>query len=104
MSKEKEQIENTIERLQEVLDLFYQQNDKQAFEQLDKILDEITKTVDNLALYKTLHVDFELDEQKVYNILKDAMQALQADDKVLMADVFQYDFIEYLNELLENME
>ena len=32
MSSEKEQIKNTINEVQEVVDLFYQQNDKDAFD------------------------------------------------------------------------
>lgn len=32
MSSEKEQIKNTINEVQKVVDLFYQQNDKDAFD------------------------------------------------------------------------
>ena len=45
-----------------------------------------------------------MDEGKIFSILSDAMEALQSDDKVLMADILQYDFIEYISDLVENME
>ena len=32
------------------------------------------------------------------------MEALESDDKVLLADILQYDFIEYIESLVEKME
>lgn len=104
MSKEKEQILKTIDKIQDVVDLFYQQNDKDAFEKFTATLDDMTTAVDNLALYKAINSNFEMDEVKIFNILTEAMEALQSDDKVLMADILQYDFIEYVSGLTEQME
>ena len=104
MSKEKKQVIKMTDDLQEVLDLFYQQNDHEAFAKFEGILEEIAKTIDNLAEYKKKHLEFEMDEKKIYNIFDEAMQALQVKDNVLMSDIFQYDFIEYINELLDEME
>ncbi len=104
MTEKKEQIKNTIDKVQEIVDLFYQQNDKDALEKLAVTLEDMTITIDNLMAYKTENPDFEIDEQKICSILNDAMGALQSDDKVLMADILQYDFIEYISELVENMD
>ena len=104
MSKEKTQIMETINKVQDVVDLFYQQNDKDALEKFAVILEDMTKAIDNLAAYKAQNAGFEMDEVKIFNILNEAINALQSDDKVLMADVLQYDFIEYISQLAENME
>lgn len=60
--------------------------------------------VDILHNYKNINTDLEFDEIKVCNILKEAMDALQSDDKVLLADILQYDFVEYMNDLAEQMD
>lgn len=104
MSEEKKQITDTIDRLEDVLDLFYQQNNKEAFEKLTVALDDIANAVDCLEKYKSTHLDCNIDEKKICDILTEAMQALQAGDKVLMADILQYDFVEYINELVNTME
>ena len=104
MSKEKEQVINTIDSLQNVIDLFYQQSDGQAIDDLVGTIDEMSMAIDNLAVYSSKKDDFELDEAKVCNILKESMDAFQEKDYVLMADILQYDFIEYVNELVEKME
>lgn len=104
MNEIKKQIKNTIDKVQEVVDLFYQQNDKDALEKFTVTLEDMTIAIDNLAAYKTEHPDFEMDEGKICNILNEAMGAFQSDDKVLMADILQYDFVEYINDLLDKME
>lgn len=104
MSREKEQIVATIDKVQNVVDFFYQQKDKEAFEKLDVTLDDMTIAIDNLVAYKNEHQSFVFDDSKLCTILKDAVNALESEDEVLMADILQYDFIEYINELLEKME
>ena len=110
MSSEKEQIKNTINEVQEVVDLFYQQNDKDAFDKFLIVLEDMTKAdrktkaIDNLAIYKNTNPGFVMDDKKIFSILSNAMEALESDDKVLLADILQYDFIEYIESLVEKME
>ena len=62
------------------------------------------RAIDALFTYRTEHDDFVLDEAQLTNILKDAMNALQDGDMVLLADILQYDYLEYMEELVGNME
>ena len=104
MSEEKQKVVSTTDEIQEVIELFYEQNDKEAFEKFNLAIGNIMSMVDILHDYKNTNMDFEFDEMKVCNILKEAMDALQSDDKVLLADILQYDFVEYMNDLAEQMD
>lgn len=104
MSEEKQKVVSTTDEIQEVIELFYEQNDKEAFEKFNLAIGNIMSMVDILHDYKNTNMDFEFDEIKVCNILKEAMDALQSDDKVLLADILQYDFVEYMNDLAEQMD
>lgn len=104
MSEEKQKVVSTTDEIQEVIELFYEQNDKEAFEKFNFAIGNIMSMVDILHDYKNTNMDFEFDEIKVCNILKEAMDALQSDDKVLLADILQYDFVEYMNDLAEQMD
>lgn len=104
MSEEKQKVVSTTDEIQEVIELFYEQNDKEAFEKFNLAIGNIMSMVDILHDYKNTDMDFEFDEIKVCNILKEAMDALQSDDKVLLADILQYDFVEYMNDLAEQMD
>lgn len=104
MDIRKKQIELIIDKVQDVVDLFYQQNNSEAFEKFGNIIEDMTNVVDMLAAYKNEHSEFEMDETKICGILNEAMEALEAGDTVLLADIMQYDFVEYINDLLINME
>lgn len=104
MSKEKEKIINTIEELQDVVDLFYQQNDQKAFEKMDVALLNVENAVDIFATYQIENPEFEIDMNKICDTLKQTMDALEKGDKVLVADILQYEFIEYLNDLSSTMQ
>ena len=97
MSESKDVVVKSIEEVKEIVDLFYQQKEKEA-------LDQFTIGLSNMMTYRTEHDDFVLDEAQLTNILKDAMNALQDGDMVLLADILQYDYLEYMEELVGNME
>ena len=104
MTEQKKIVQKTLEDVRETVDLFYQQKDAEAFEKFIITLEEMTNAIDVLHTYKSNHDNFKMDENKVCDILKDAMEALQNSDSVLLADILQYDFVEYIEEIIDNME
>ena len=99
----KENIQDTIDDLQEIAELFYQQSDKEAFEKFITTIDDIGVLIDCLNEYYEETGLIEFDKEKIYNILNDSMKAFQDDDKILMVDILQYDFSEYLESILSHM-
>ena len=104
MSKDKEFVASVTEELKENVDLFYQQKTVEALLQFDLVLERMAKLVDTLFSYNEEHEDFSLDENKIKETLTEAMNALEEKDLILLADILQYDFIEYIEELEEGME
>ena len=96
-------IQDSIEEIEEITELFYQEKKDEAFGRLDKAIGNMMTVIDGLFSYKAANADFELDEEKLTNILKDAMNALQDGDVVLLADILQYDYLEYMQEVVENI-
>lgn len=64
----------------------------------------IMQVVDVLHEYKCAHEEFLLDETRIAGSLTEAMNAMEAGDTVLLADILEYDFIEYLQELSSELE
>ena len=104
MSQEKELIEKGIKELETTLELFYQQKNLEALNGFESVLGKVSSAVDSVFQYKESHDDFQFDEEKLTGVLTEAMGALEENDFILMADVLQYDFVEYMNELVEQME
>ena len=104
MNDIKKNIENTINKLQEAIELFYQQNDGEAFKKFEISIANIDVLIKNIGKYEIEKDISILDKDKIVNILTEALEALETKDNVLMADILQYDFIEYLNEVLEKLD
>lgn len=104
MSAEKEKITQVIAEIDNVVDLFYQQKLKEALDRLNVVLGDIMQAMETLFRYREEHEDFAFDEARLKNTLTEAMNALQEQDLVLLADIMQYDFKEYLDEIAGRME
>lgn len=104
MSQEKELVGKTLEQIEQNMELFYQQKTSEALGEFQQVLTELIKMVDTLFEYCDNHDGFSLDEEKVKNALTEAMNALEEGDLILLADVIQYEFVEYVKELLNMME
>ena len=104
MSRQKETVDNTIEDIKDTVDLFYQQKDAEALNKFEVVIGEMMDSMDALVEYRNDNEEFEFDEEKISSTLKDAMNSLQDGDLVLLADILQYDFLEYMQELADKME
>lgn len=104
MSQQKDIVKKSVKEIEEVVELFYQQKLQEALNQFQVVIGSMMTAIDAIFTFKTEHEGFGFDEGKITSTLKDAMQALEDRDMVLLADILQYDYLEYMNELLENME
>ncbi len=99
MSQAKEIVEATIQEIQETTELFYQQKTQEAYEKLQGTLNVIMQAVNVLHEYEQEQEEFPLEEERLLSALTDALNAMQEGDVVLLADILEYDFVEYLQEL-----
>lgn len=104
MSQEKELVKETLQQIGQNMELFYQQKSSEALVEFQQVLGKMVTMVDTLFAYRDAHTDFSLDEERLKNSLTDAMNAMDDGDLILLADVIQYDFVEYVQELADNME
>lgn len=104
MSQEKKIVENAVYTIKETTELFYQQKVKEGYAKMEGTIAAILQAVDTLHAYKMEHEAFSLEEERLAASLTEAMQAMEAGDVVLLADVLEYDFVEYIQELLAEME
>lgn len=104
MSKEKEFVKSVLEEVKGNIELFYQQKTGEALQQFGTVLTKVMNMVDTLFQYKEGHDGFLFDEEKVKTSLTEALTALEEKDMILFADIIQYDFVEYIEDLVQSME
>lgn len=104
MSAEKELVVNSLQEIKGSVELFYQQRTGEALQQFNLTLGKITTLVDTLFAYQAEHGNLGLEEDKIKNVLTEAMRALEEGDMILLADIIQYDFVEYVEKMISHME
>lgn len=104
MSQERKAVETAVEVIRENTELFYQQKAAEGYAKMENTLAAILQAVDILHEYKNAHEGFRLEEERIAASLTEALQAMEAGDTVLLSDILEYDFVEYLQELLAEME
>lgn len=103
MGMEKDIINKTVTAVKTTTELFYQQKNAEGYASMEQCIASIMEMVNVLHAYKETNPEFPFDEERIVASLTEAMQAMEAQDLVLLADILEYDFVEYLTELAESL-
>ncbi len=104
MCQEKQIITNTVQSIRETTELFYQEKVQEGYAKMQDTIASVMQVVNVLHEYKCNHEEFSLDEARIASSLTEAMNAMEVGDTVLLADILEYDFIEYLEELSTELD
>ena len=90
---DQERLRQVIDVLNQVSDLLYQENVEYAYKMLVLILGELEQVISNIG-EETIR-----DEVKVK--LLEALQAMEDEDHILLADIIQYEMVECLQKYID---
>ena len=99
-----EEVAEALETLQHNLELFYQQKNEEALAKNNENIELIEKIITTLVKIQEDEKVVECDENKLLKVLRDTVAAMEQRDYILMADIIQYDFVEYVQDILESIK
>lgn len=99
MENTKQALEQAVASILEVTDYFYKQHITDGYQHFQDTLNMISAAIEELFNYKAQHEAFNFDEDRLVNTLKEALNAMEQKDLILMADILQYDLLEQFQEL-----
>lgn len=88
-------VEDVIQSIEYVANLFYQNKHKLGYEELEKLLILIEDTL--VKVYQSN--ELIVNESNILGILKDAMIAMEQKDTLLLADILEYELKEGFKKL-----
>lgn len=100
MGNIREQITQNINEINEIVEMFYQQKTQEAYTQLDPVLGNLLKAIDDVVAYQQEHAEIEIDVNGLTEALKEALSAIEEKDAILMADVLKYEVVEKLEAMI----
>nr|MDE6566993.1 hypothetical protein [Lachnospiraceae bacterium] len=80
MENIKQQIEQNIEEIDAVVELFYQQKTQEAYSQLEQVLGKLMAVIETVAAYQQEHTEVEIDIAGLTEALKEALSAMEERD------------------------
>ena len=94
---------DTIKALENVSKYFYQQKNKMGFDELNKTINKIEMSINEVISMKS-NRQINIDEITIINDLSMAMKSLEANDTVLFADILNYEMIPKYEYIINELE
>lgn len=92
----KDQIRKVLGGIDGVVGLFYQQQEKEGYKEMQGLIEDVANLMDGLYIYAKEEEYFNYDQVRLVEALTEAMNALEDKDTILLADILQYELSEQL--------
>lgn len=103
MEQLKISIEKTIQIVENTARLFYQQKNREGYQELDNTVGQIMNTVEQILIYQRETKTRIFEDQILNIVLAEAMNALEKKDLVLFADLLVFEVNDILRECFNKL-
>ena len=103
MNDKKSYVSSIVTEIQQVAELFYQQQKADAFSRFAILLNSLSQASQLFYQCKEAGDIKEFDDKQYLNVLVQAMNSLEAGDEVLLADILNYDLSDQIQNILEQL-
>lgn len=100
MNEMKIRIEEAVASIDRTTELFYQNQIKSGYEQLENTILILSKTIDEIYRYKNQGHVIEVNKEELNGALVQAVNAMEGKDSLLLSDILQYE----INEMLKKIQ
>lgn len=90
---------NIHEQIEDMTEFLYQEKITEGCASLNPILVQMEQLIQEILVYQNGTGQRIMDETKLLGSVQEALQALEAKDYVLLADIFRYDIKEQLEQI-----
>lgn len=104
MGNLKEAIKQLSEAISKTTELFYTQREGEGYVAFGELLDPLMTIMNQLFTAQTQTGKPEFDQQEILRLLQEAMKAMENRDGVLLADILQYDFLDQLEQIADQLD
>lgn len=87
-------LEEAIILIDQITELFYQQKLEQGYNRFEETVTVLTQLMNELFTVNLENSEFNIERDKIVQILTSAMHALEAKDTILLSDILQYELKE----------
>ncbi len=100
----KQAVQKLSEAIGKTTELFYTQREAEGYRAFGELLEPMAGLLDSLFSVKASQGKPEFDEKELVRLLTEAVNAMEAKDSVLLADILQYDFLDRMEQIAGQLE
>ena len=100
MNEEKEKFVRALKAIDTTTELFYQQKVKEGYGCFEEIIVCVTELIYYMTNQNGKEYNVDINEHELKNILLNAMQSMEVNDTILLADILQYELKEEIQRLM----
>lgn len=104
MTDIKKNIQERIQSMDAIAELFYQQQDGKGMEELSAELPRLVTAIDEMYLYKQEHEEMLFEDTQINEALQQMLSSMEEKDYVMLADVIKYEMIEKFQAIADGLE
>lgn len=82
-------------------DYFYQQNNDEGYNYLNKLINILIEITNEISNLKSKELSVGIEDKQLLSTLSEALEALEKKDFILLSDILNYDMNELLDAILE---
>ena len=99
MEELKQAVQMLSESIQKTTELFYTQKEAEGYQAFGVLLEPMATLLDRLFRLQAETGKPEFEQEEIARLLGEALNAMEARDGVLLADILQYDFLDPLEQI-----
>jgi hypothetical protein len=97
----KQKLMETSELVSKTTELFYQNKINEGYEKLQILLEEISNRMNEIFLHKQNGNEIGIEENKLVEVLNEALAALEIKDTLLFSDIFEYELKDLFDQIIK---
>lgn len=100
MNNIKELANQILESIDKMTELLYQEKVTEGYALLNGVIGQMDQLIKQIVTYQNEKNERIVDETKLLGSVEEAFKAMEAKDIVLLADIFNYDIKEQLEQVV----
>jgi replicative DNA helicase len=99
----KSEIFEVLQSIEHTTTLFYQQKNQEGYQALDRTLNSMIQSIDQIYRYQKENNKIYIEENELNTVLGKAMTAIQQGDMILLSDILIFELEHMLLQCYDNI-
>ena len=94
-------LQEAILSINNITTCFYQQQENKGYKKLNETINIIEDSINKIVSLNIENDNINIDMHSIIEVLNRAMEAMESQDSILLADILQYEMVEEFQKIID---